>query len=229
MRRIVSVFVLAVVAALCAVVAPPQAHAGAVIIGKVVIQGGDPVPGTTVRLHADDSGAPGAVVDTTTTDSSGTFTLSPTLDAPHWVEVVRNGRVQGGYVSDEPTGPSWVQFDVAYATPVAPGTDLGRVMSVLPFISGVVVNAANGNRLRGIKVSTRDVNALGVVLNADTTDVNGFFRIPVWGEEFGLRVNGGSRGFENGWVGCARGVVPTWGQACSHGVGRIGNIRLDRR
>ncbi|RHW25465.1 hypothetical protein D0Z08_19785 [Nocardioides immobilis] len=228
MRRVVSLFVLAVLAALFNVVAPPSATAGAVITGQVVQYGGDPVPGTTVRLYQDAGGAPGALVDTVTTDATGNFTLSPSLDIPHWVEVVRNSRIQGGYVKDHTTGPSYVVFDISQADPVEPGTSLGRVLAAPSFISGVVVNAATGNRLRGIAVSVREIDALGVSVGNDTTDANGFFRIPVFGEEFGVKVKGGARGFENGWVGCARDVVPTWGAACSHAPGRIGRIQLDR-
>ena len=228
MRRIVSVLVVAVVAALLHAVVPPQATAGALIVGRVVQYGGEPVPGTTVRLHVDDAGVPGAVVDTTTADATGQFALTPVSEADHWVEVVRNSRVQGGYVSDRLDGPSWVEFDLEYATPITPGTRLGRVLSVPSFISGTVVNAANGNRLRGINVSTREATRLGVVLDADTTDADGFFRIPIWGEDFGLRVNGTARGFENGWRACNGGVVPTWGAACGSPLGRIGAVRLDR-
>ncbi len=231
MRRIVSVFVLAAVAALFAVVAPPQAHAGAVITGQLIdYTTDDPVGGTTVRLHVNDGGTPGAVVDTETTNATGNFTLSPTTDGDYWVEVVRNARVQGGYVADYPgTEPSFVQYEFfADATLVASGTNLGRTLDAPSFVSGVVVNAANGNRVSGVQVSIREPDALGTVVASDTTDSNGFFKFPVFGEEWGMWVKGRPRGFENGWVGCGRGVVPTWGQACSHGPGRIGKIRLDR-
>jgi|GEM_PF-6157614 len=232
MRRIASlsvVVVLAVAAALLSVVAPPHAGAGVTIVGQVVQYGGNPVPGTTVQLHADDGGAPGAVVDTATTDANGEFALTPSTDADHWVEVVRNNRVQGGYVSDGGAGPSYVQFDIEHATPIAPGTRLGRVLVAHSFISGVVVNAANGNRLRRIALSARDVTARTVEIGSDVTNRTGYFRMSVFGEEFDLRVFGRARGFENGWVACDRGVVPTWGAACSVGTGFIGKIRLDRR
>lgn len=230
MRRSVSVVLLTVLAALLHVGSPPSASAGAPIAGQLVdFTTDNPVSGTTIRLHVDDGGAPGAVVGTDTTDADGRFSVMPTVAGTYWVEVVRTARVQGGYVSDEATGPSWVQYGTSDgATPVAAGTDLGEVLDAPSFISGVVVNAANGNRLRGIRVSTRDVLALGTVLNADTTNSDGFFRIPIWGEDFGLRVNGSARGFENGWRGCAGGVVPTWGAACQSPIGRIGKVRLDR-
>ena len=228
MRRIVSVFVLAVVAALFSVVSPPQANAGAVIRGQLVQYGGTPMANTTVRLYQDDGGAPGALVDTVSTEDDGEFVLSPSLDAPHWVEVVRNNRVQGGFVRDRATGPSYVEFDIDHAAPVDPGVLLGRVLAAPSFISGTVVNAANGNRLQGIHVSTREASRLGVVLDTDTTNANGSFRLPIFGEDFGLRVNGTGRGFENGWRACNAGVVPTWGEACASPIGRIGRVRLDR-
>ena len=193
MRRIVSVFVLAVVAALLSVAAPPQASAGAVIQGQLIdFTTDDPVPGTTVRLHVNDGGTPGAVVDTVTTNATGNFTLSPTSDGNYWVEVVRNARVQGGYVADYPGGqPSFVQYEFfADATLVASGTNLGRTLDAPSFISGFVVNAANGNRLSGIAVSIRDVRRLGRLVAGDTTNSNGFFKIALFGEEFGLRVLG---------------------------------------
>ena len=230
MRRIVPVFVLAVVAALFQVAQAPQASAGAVITGRLIdYTTDDPVPGTTVRLHENSGGTPGAVIDTVTTDATGDFSLSPTSAGDYWVEVVRNARVQGGYVSDSTTGPSFVQYEFfADATLIPSGTNLGRTLDAPSFVSGIVVNAATGARLRGIQVSIREPDALGTSVGDDTTDTNGFFRIPVFGEEWGMRVFGRSRGFENGWVGCARGVVPTWGEACAHGPGRIGRIRLDR-
>lgn len=230
MRRIVSLFVIAVLAALFNVVAPPSATAAAPIVGQVVQYGGTPVPGTTVNLHVDDAGVPRAEVAVSgVTDSNGEFSLTPPApDEDYWVEVVRNNRVQGGYVKDQETGPSYVQFDIAYAAPVPPGTRLGRVLVAHSFISGVVVNAANGARLRGIEVSAREVGTRTVVVDSDRTNRNGFFRMEVFGEEFDLRVFGRARGFENGWVACDRGVVPTWGEACSAGTGRIGKVRLDR-
>ncbi len=232
MRRIVSVFVLAVVAALFTVVSPPQAHAGAVITGQLIdYTTDDPVPGTTVRLHVNDGGTPGVVVDTVTTNATGNFTLSPTTDGDYWVEVVRNARVQGGYVADYPGGqPSFVQFEFfADATLVASGTNLGRTLDAPSFMSGFVVNAANGNKLSGIAVSIRDVSHLSVSVGNDTTNSDGFFKIALFGEEFGLRINGRARDFETGWAGCHRGVLPTWGEACSYGPGRVGRIRLQHR
>jgi hypothetical protein len=234
MRRIVPAFALAAVAAVLPVVST-TAPADAVltnpdIVGQLVdATTGNPVANTTIKLHQ--GAATGAVVDTASTNSTGHFTVTTTAsDAPYWVEVVRNAKVQGGFVRDDadPTIDSWVEFDASGATSVAAGTDLGRVLDDPSFISGKVVNAANGNELRGIIVSTREVGALGTVVGTDTTDTNGFFRIPIFGEDFGLRLNGHARGFETGWRGCAGGVVPTWGAACQSPIGRISKTRLDR-
>jgi hypothetical protein len=229
MRRFLAVVILAAVAALLHVVTPPQATAGAGIVGQVVQYGGDPVPGTTVRLHMDDGGAPGAVVDTETTDATGEFTLSPTTDGLYWVEVVRNNQVQGGYVADFATGPSWVEPSPSDpAAPVANGTHLGRVLALPSYIQGFVVNAATGARVGGVRVTTRDVIVRDVVLNADTTDSNGVFRVPIFQEDLGLYFKGAARGYESGWRACNTTVVPRWGLACGSPLGNIGKIKLDR-
>lgn len=229
MKRILTALVLAVVAALSPLAAPPQAHAATAIVGQLVdYTTGSPVAGSTLRLHADDAGAPGAVVASGVTESDGEFSITPpAADATYWVEVVRDAKVQQGYVEDHPSGPSWVQFDAEYAAPVAPGTALGRVFAVPSFISGIVVNAASGARLRGIAVNVREVTRLSTVVGSDTTDSNGFFRIPIWGEDFALRVNGSARGFETGWRACNGTVVGTWGAACQSPIGRIGRVKLD--
>lgn len=231
MRRTASAIVLAAVAALAPVASAGSADAVLVdpdIVGRLVdVTTDDPVANTTVKLHQ--GNVAGAVVDTATTAADGQFSLTPgPSDADYWVEVVRSSRVQGGFVSDSDEGPSYVQFDSSFATPLIPGTDLGDVLDAPSFISGFVVNAANGNRLRGIAVSTREVGALGTVVGSDTTNSDGFFRIPIFGEDFGLRVNGHARGFETGWRGCAGGVVQTWGAACQSPLGRIGKVRLER-
>lgn len=230
--RPLSTILIAALVALSPAVLPSTAGAGLAldpVVGQLVDSTtGAPAVGTTLRLHADDGGTPGAVVVTDVTDANGEFSLAPTGPGDYWVEVVRNSRIQGGYVSDRASGPSWVEFDPAYATPVTPGRRLGRVMALPSFISGVVVNAANGNRLGGITVNTREVTSLSTVVGSDTTDSNGFFRIPIAGEDFGLRVNGVSRGFEAGWRACDATVVRTWGAACGSPIGRIGKVFLDR-
>lgn len=227
MRRSLAVALFAVVTALLPVTTPPPASAGAVIVGHLVLTGGNPVPDTTVRLHSDAAGAPGAVVDTETTNTAGEFTLSPTTDGLYWVEIVRNAHVQGGYVSDGTDGPSYVQFDISAAAPVPPGTRLGRVVDAASFVRGTVVNAANGNPVSGVLVSIRDVVDRATSLGSDTTDANGLFRIPAYGEEFGLYLRGAPRNFENGWRACNGTVVARWGPACSIGTGGLGRVRLD--
>ena len=230
MRRFVSVFVIALAAALSHVAAPPQAHAAAAIVGQLLdYTKGTPVVGSTLQLHSNEVGAPGAVVASAVTDANGQFSITPpAADATYWVEVVRDAKVQQGWVEDQADGPSWVQFNAAAATPVAPGTALGRVFAAPSYISGVAVNAANGNRLRGIDINIREATKLAVIVGSDTTDINGFFRIPIWGEDFGLRANGAARGFETGWRACNGTVVGTWGAACQSPIGRIGKVKLDR-
>lgn len=232
MRRTISGIALAAVAALLpvsAAVGPADALTNPDIKGQLVdATTGTAVANTVVKLH---QGAPtGTVVDTASTDSAGHFAVTPGVaDAPYWVEVVRNAKVQGGFVRDEadPGVDSWVEFDASGGTSVAPSTDLGRVLDDPSFISGKAVNAANGAELRGIIVTTREVGALATVVGTDTTDANGFFRIPIFGEDFGLRLNGHARGFETGWRGCAGGVTATWGAACQSPIGKIGKVRMD--
>ena len=96
------------------------------------------------------------------------------------------------------------------------------------FISGTVVNAANGNKLRGIVVTVRDAVHRSVILGRDVTDADGFFRIDITGEDYGMKLNGSNRGFETGWRACDRTVVPTWGAACQSPLGATGRVKLDR-
>jgi hypothetical protein len=79
-------------------------------------------------------------------------------------------------------------------------------------------------------VRLTDVVAHSTVYGGDTTDPDGVFRIVgIEGEEFGMRVNGGARGHETGWLnGGSNEVVPTWGLATSVGPGLFGTILLDR-
>ena len=96
---------------------------------------------------------------------------------------------------------------------------------------GRIISSETGRPLRGIKVVVRD--ALDeTVLGRDRTNRSGVF--VVRGDELELEsgaviINGKARSFERGYVSCARTVVRTWGEACGHGPGWIGRIRLDRR
>jgi len=234
MRRIVSLLVLAGLAAVLHLVVPAPATAARLtapdpIVGQLVDSSTDfGVGDVHLQLRSDDGGVPGAVVASDFSEANGEFSLAPpSADVSYWVEVVRDRRVQGGYVSDQPDGPSWVQTDVTYAAPVAPGTHLGRVLDNPSFISGIVVNAANGNRVGGIVVSVREATSLSTSVGHDTTDSAGFFRIPIFGEDYGLWFNGTARDYERGWLSCAKTVVRPWGAACGSPLGRVGKVKID--
>jgi hypothetical protein len=122
---------------------------------------------------------------------------------------------------------------VAATVPSASAAGAGGAVAsadakVETFIRGRVVNAANGNPVAGVLVTVRDVVSLKVVAK-DTTDAMGVYRVTgLTDEEYGIKLNGRRAGFETGWLACNRTVVPTWGEACSHGTGRLGPARLDR-
>jgi Carboxypeptidase regulatory-like domain len=97
------------------------------------------------------------------------------------------------------------------------------------FMSGTVVNPDTGNPVSGVRVTLRDIDTL-VVLSSDVTDASGRFRVDHLSpliDEYAVKVNGSGKGYETGYVGCGNAVVPTWGEACSQGAGRLGRIRLE--
>lgn len=232
MRRVLALVLPAALLSL-GLVAAPSAEAAAPITGRVFEHRTDSaVPNATVQLREVDAGdTVGAVVATTTTSSTGAFSLTPPApaDAHYWVEVLANSRIQQGYVDDRAAGPSWLEWEAESADQITPGTDVGRVNAVSSYIKGKVVNAANGNPLRGISVSLRDAVDRSTVVGSAVTNSDGFYRIGgLEGEDFGLRINGTERGFERGWVACNLTVVSTWGAACAVGPGPLGKVKLDR-
>jgi hypothetical protein len=96
------------------------------------------------------------------------------------------------------------------------------------FLAGTVVNKNTGNPVGGIKVTLRDVVTLDV-LAADETNAAGRYRMDdLHEDEYGIWFAGRPKGYENGYLGCGHGVVPTWGEACSFGIGRVGVARIER-
>ena len=235
MRRVLALVLPATLLSL-GFAASPSADAGvetAPITGRLIEYRTDSaVPNATVQLrevNADDT--VGAVVAIATTSATGAFSLTPPspADADYWVEVLANHRIQQPYLLDSPTSPSTLQWDLEFADQITPGTDVGRVNAVSSYLRGKVVNAANGNPLRGISVSLRDAVDRATVVGSAVTNSDGFYRIGgLEGEDFGLRINGTARGFERGWVACNLTVVPTWGAACGVGPGPLGKVKLDR-
>lgn len=106
-------------------------------------------------------------------------------------------------------------------------TDATTLAEPATFIRGRTVNAANGNPIGGVIVTIRDVVTLEVI-DKDVTDAMGAYRITgLTEEEYAIKLNGRKQGFETGFLGCGNKVVATWGEACSHGTGRLGPARMD--
>lgn len=231
MRRVLALVLPAALLVVPAFV-PPAAEAAAPITGRVFEhRTNSVVPNAIVQLrevNGDDT--VGSVVATTTTSSTGDFSLVPPepADADYWVEVLTNNRIQRGLVDDNASGASWLQANAEYADQIAPGTNVGRVNALSSYLRGKVVNAANGNPLRGVTVTVRDVVRRRVIIGSAVTNRDGFYRIRgLEVEELAVRVNGSARGFETGWVGWHLNVYPTWGQAASVGTGPLGKVKLN--
>jgi hypothetical protein len=105
-----------------------------------------------------------------------------------------------------------------------PSSDKGAAT----YIRGVAVKAGNGTPIPGVLVTIRDIDDLSVV-GSDVTNSNGVYRIDgLTEDEYAVKFNGRSVGFEIGFLACNKSVVPTWGQACSFGTGNLGQARLQR-
>jgi hypothetical protein len=95
------------------------------------------------------------------------------------------------------------------------------------YLKGMAVNQETGAHLGGIVVTLRDPVSLEVIAT-DTTNANGVFRMDgLRSDEYAIKFNGSRRGFETGFGGCGRGVVPTYGEACTFAPGSVGRFRLD--
>jgi hypothetical protein len=96
------------------------------------------------------------------------------------------------------------------------------------FLAGTVVDKDTGNPVSDIRVTLRDV-VTHDVLAADHTNASGRYRMEdLHEDEYGIWFAGRPKAHESGYLGCGHGVVPTWGEACSFGTGRVGVARLER-
>lgn len=231
MRRSAPLVILLVGALAAVVLAAVPAQAAAPVTGRLVdVTGGHPpAVGMHVRLRVlNDSGGPGAVVATATTNSNGRFSLDPgssTADE-FYVQVVA-GRYQGGWVGGAPRG---AQPTPDAANTWAPGSAIGRIWVNPAFMRGVVVDSETRKPLRGIRVSGRSFNDTSQPLRVDVTDRHGVFvlRGLRCEDDCFLKVNGARRGYEVGYRACNATVVPTWDEACAAPLGRMGRVRLDK-
>ena len=98
------------------------------------------------------------------------------------------------------------------------------------FFAGRLVDQATGDPVQGAVVKLFRINSEHLLGRA-RSGANGRFRIdglPAADEELEVRVKGSPVGYENGWVGCAHKVVPSWAEACSFGQGRQSKFKLQR-
>jgi hypothetical protein len=95
-------------------------------------------------------------------------------------------------------------------------------------IQGRVIDSSTFAGVGGVMVTARDVVNRSIVYARTTTGPMGYFTLNgVTQDEVGLAFNGASVKYEAGWLSCHHTVVPTWGEACSHAPGSVGNVRLD--
>ena len=191
---------------------------------------GAAVGGLVVQVRENDAGAPGALVASAGTESDGSFSIdaSGTSTTQVWVQVLSAPRWQGGYVGGT---PKYVQPSTAAAQTYAFTADLGTVRVIPAFMRGVVVDAADGDPVASARARIYAVDQVrgGTPQRVVSTSPGGVFAATgLVGDEFGVKIVGPA-GYETGWLGCGYGVVPTWGDACSHGPGRLFHrVRLDR-
>jgi hypothetical protein len=121
---------------------------------------------------------------------------------------------------------------LAVAVLAAPSASAARpasapVAGFPTYLKGMAVNQATGARLAGIVVTLRDPVTLDLIAS-DTTNAHGVFRMDgLRSDEYAIKFAGGRRGFETGFGGCGRGVVPTYGEACTFAPGAVGRFRLE--
>jgi hypothetical protein len=224
MRRAIFLVLSAIVALVAPLTMAPAQALTATITGTLLSAspGAPPLAGATVKLYTDASGAPGSVIDTVTTDSTGNFSLDAGSDPDYFIRVTRTD-YQGGFV-----GGGFVQSSSTFYDTYAPGTAVGDVYMIPTFIRGYVVNPATGKRVSGVKVTARAYGAWTTPEAADVTNSNGVFVLRGFDCEDNcyLKFLGHPVDYENGYRACNGGVVATWGAACASPLGNIGKIRL---
>lgn len=213
------------------VAAVPTGPAGAgeiaPISGRLVAWDRTPIANASVRLTTLTSKGD---IGSATTDEDGRFSINPTFlsENGYEVHIDADRRIQGGEVADQGSNRA-VQFVGTDGDDYPAGTGLGRIYTTPSFVSGRLVNAANGKPVRRVVVRLRGIFPPRVTVVTDRTGANGRFRLDGFiGEDFGFYADGGPRGFENGWRACNGAVVPTWGLACQSPLGAIGKVRIEK-
>lgn len=125
----------------------------------------------------------------------------------------------------------------AVSGPAVAADDDAAAKAPTTIVRGKVVRAANANPVPGVLVTIRDVgDEIGDldVIGSGQTNARGVYRIEVPAQdEYNIKINGRAKGFETGFLACTgpsgtAAVVPTWGEACSHGDGLQPTARLQK-
>lgn len=227
MRRLLALLVAAVLGLSLAALNPPPGHSQApVITGRLIDPSTDlPVAGMTVNLHVETPAGP--VVSTTETDAEGEFSLAAVSKDPEdrfVVEVVA-GTLQAGYVKryDTLVLVDWTRYSRWEA-----GDDIGDIVGIPAYLKGKVVNARTRNAVAGVRVTLREAVSNDVVAVATSNSLGRFTITGIEGEDFNLKLQGTTVGYETGYRACNAQIVPTIGQACGSPLGQIGKLFLDR-
>lgn len=96
------------------------------------------------------------------------------------------------------------------------------------YFAGKLINPKTGNPVKGVTIKVFRINS-DTLLGTDKTGSEGRFRVDglsASDEELDVRANGRAVSYETGWFGCARTIVQSWGQACSHGQGWQGIFKI---
>ncbi len=204
---------------------PPATH---LVTGRLDNPWGDkPVPaGLTVKLRKVTAGnTVGAVVDTDRTNRKGKFVLHAGASGQYVVQVKGAEGFLGGYVGGSPRTAASTK---ATAQRVGSTAALGKIWADPSFIQAKAVDTQTLAPINKVQVTVY-ANDLTTVLGTDVTGAGGRFKVT------GLRcrqlcalyVSGVDTIHETGYVACDKNVVPTWGEACSSALGRIGRVYLE--
>jgi hypothetical protein len=112
---------------------------------------------------------------------------------------------------------------------VGPLAGLAPAHATTSTMQGRIVDASTGSPVGHVTITARDVVDHSHVYAKTVSGPKGYFtlKVPSDVDEFGVFVNGSAVGYEMGWLACDHSVVSSWGAACSHGAGGLGQVRLD--
>lgn len=223
--RVVKSLVVAVFAASTLVaLTPATAHAAAPVTGRLRDGTSNQVlAGERVLLRRNDGGVPGELVDSAITNAVGDYSLTPDVAGVRYFVQLVAGDYQNGFLR---AGDSWFYPLGEGAQLWDPGTDVGATFAEPAFARGAVVSSTSGRAVSGVLVALRNPVTHDLI-ESDVTNVHGRYYLGgLTQDEYDVKLSGPS-GYETGFLACYGQVVPTWGDACSHGPGRLVRARLD--